>query len=139
MSNILSRSNSSAYAQFARYVLVGGGAFAVDYTAMVFCAQIFQIHYLTAATIGFCLGLAANYSISIWWVFDERSLQNRTAEFIVFAAIGITGLGLNDGIIYAGQEWLGVDYRISKLAATGATLVFNFTVRKMILFRRKCG
>ena len=135
--SLLNRSNDSTRAQFVRYLFVGGGAFVIDYSAMVFCASVLRLHYLTAASIGFCLGLAANYLISVRWVFCDRSLPNRYAEFAVFAVIGLCGLALNDGVIYIGHEHLGADYRISKLFATGVTLVFNFAVRKFVLFRRR--
>lgn len=136
-SSLLSRSNDSAHAQFIRYLFVGGAAFAVDYSAMIFCASVLRVYYLAAASIGFCLGLATNYFISIRWVFGSRSLTSKRAEFAVFAAIGLIGLALNDGVIFAGREYLGIDYRISKLFATGVTLVFNFAARKLLLFRRK--
>lgn len=133
---LLSRSNDSTHAQFVRYLFVGGVAFVVDYCSMVFLASVLLVHYLAAASIGFCLGLATNYLISVRWVFGNRSLSNKYAEFVVFAVIGLIGLALNDGVIFAGHEYLGIDYRISKLFATGVTLVFNFAARKLILFRQ---
>jgi len=47
--------------QFAQYVLVGGLAFVVDFTALFVLTDYFGLHYLVSASLAFLLGLITNY------------------------------------------------------------------------------
>lgn len=125
------------FRQFAQYVIVGGLAFCIDFGTLFLLAKHGGLHYLTAATAGFLLGLAANYLLCIAWIFDQRTLSNRSHEFAIFAAIGIVGLGLNNLLIYGFTEWAGLHYLHSKLIAAALILIFNFGLRKSILFTKK--
>ncbi len=80
--------------QMFRYMFVGGAAFIVDFVSLFILTDFFGIYYLISAAIAFILGLIANYLLSVSWVFNKRTLENRTFEFGIFAIIGIVGLGL---------------------------------------------
>lgn len=127
------------FRQFAQYVLVGGLAFCIDFATLFLLAKHGGVHYLTAATAGFLLGLLANYLLCIAWIFDQRTLDNRSHEFAIFAAIGIVGLALNNLIIFALTEWIGIHYLYSKLVAAALILIFNFGLRKSLLFTKKAS
>lgn len=133
--------------QFFRYFFVGGLAFAVDFgtlTALTFFP--FFSHYdILAATISFVLGLTVNYLLSVRWVFKRRNVENKTLEFLVFAGIGVIGLGLNALFIWGFTDhvfvWmfpaLGKQPRIllSKLVSTALVYLWNFFARKLTLFK----
>ena len=120
--------------QFVQYVLVGGLAFLVDYTTLFLLTHYWGMHYLLAATAGFSLGLATNYLLCIAWVFNQRGMNNRAAEFTAFALIGLMGLALNNGLMYAATDLVGIHYLISKLLAAACVLAFNFGLRRHFLF-----
>lgn len=132
--SLLRGSTDRIAVQLFRYTLVGGLAFAVDFSVLFLLTHFVGAHYLTSATIAFALGLATNYAISVMWVFDRRALQSRSAEFVVFAVLGIVGLGLNDLTMYLLTGWLGLHYLVSKIVATVATYAWNFGSRKILLF-----
>lgn len=121
--------------ELGRYLLVAVVALAVDFGTLVALHEVAGLHYLLSAGAAFGLGLATNYSLSVAWVFVNRSVHNRIAEFAVFAAIGMAGLLLTEVILYGGTDLLGLDYRLSKAMAVGAVFVWNFGARKLILFR----
>lgn len=121
--------------QLARYVVVGGLAFVVDFGALIGLTELGGINYLASAAIAFLLGLVTNYLLSIGWVFNRRAVDNPGAEFALFAGIGIVGLGLNEGIIWGLTEGLAVWYPLSKIASTAVVFGWNFGVRKALLFR----
>jgi putative flippase GtrA len=120
--------------QFVRYVGVGGVAFAVDFSSLYVLTSLVGLHYLLSATIAFLLGLITNYLLCLLWVFDYRRLANRLHEFIVFGGIGIAGLFINNIMLYCLTEFIGTHYLISKLIAAGWILVFNFSLRRWMLF-----
>lgn len=123
--------------QLFRYGFVGGAAFIVDYGALYILTEYAGFHYLLSATIAFILGLLTNYLLSISWVFNNGKMSNRLLEFLVFALIGVIGLGLNTIIMYISTDLLGVHYMISKIISTILVFFWNFFARKFILFKSK--
>ena len=121
--------------QLFRYIFVGGAAFIVDFSSLYILTDIFGIYYLISAAIAFILGLIANYILSISWVFNRRTMDNRLSEFTVFTIIGIIGLGLNEALIWFFTGYIGFFYLISKISAAVIILFWNFFARKYALFK----
>jgi putative flippase GtrA len=122
--------------QLLRYTFVGGVAFAIDFGTIVLLTEVAGIHYLLSAAVGFVCGLVTNYSLSVLWVFPQRRISSRWAEFTIFALIGLVGLGLNELIMWVLTEKAGVHYLASKLASTFIVYLWNFFARKYALFNK---
>lgn len=120
--------------QFCRYVLVGGMAFIVDFGLFFVLLRMAALHYLVAATLAYLAGLLVNYLLSTAWVFDYRRLGNRGQEFLLFAAIGVVGVGLNAVLIGYFSSALHLPYLHAKLVAAVLNLFCNFGARKLLLF-----
>ena len=121
--------------QLLRYTFVGGIAFVVDFGLLVSLTEFIGIHYLTSAAIAFMAGLVTNYIMSISWVFNQRSIKNKSAEFAIFGLIGLVGLAMTELIIWSATEKLLFHYIVSKIFATIIVYFFNFSVRKYVLFK----
>lgn len=137
LNRLLKQPTNDVRIQLFRYFFVGGLAFAVDFALLWALTEFAGMHYTLSAAISFTAGLAVNYLISIRWVFRERTLQSRAAEFTVFAVIGVVGIGLNVSIIWTATEWLSIHYLVSKIVATAIVFLWNFFARKYILFNGK--
>lgn len=120
--------------QFLRYAAVGGAAFVVDFSMLYFLTEHLGVYYIGSATAGFLAGLVVNYLLCVFLIFDFRAINNPTHEFGIFAAIGIAGLVLNNSLIWSLTELAGFHYLASKLVAAVLVLVFNFTLRRQLLF-----
>ncbi len=123
--------------QFLRYFLVGGVAFILDISTLYLLTEFANCYYLTAAGIAFLLGLTINYVLSVYWVFDYRAVNNRILEFLIFTVIGLIGLAINEVILYVLTEKLAVYYVFSKVFSTMIIFIFNFGMRKIMLFSRQ--
>lgn len=126
--------------QFVRYLVTGGLAFAVDYGLFVLCYDNFGWHYLLANLVGLVAGLVINYIMSVVWVFSEckRVLENKkTAEFGIFAIVGIAGIGINQLLMYLMVGNLDWNAKVSKIVAAALVLMWNFGARKLMLFRER--
>ncbi len=121
-------------AQLIKYAFVGGCAYAVDFGMLFILTEYIKIHYLISAAVAFSLGLITNYTLSIIWVFSKRTLKNKKTEFIIFAVIGIFGLGFNELFIWFFTEVTGFYYLISKVISTVFVFFWNFFARKKMLF-----
>ena len=120
--------------QLLKYALVGGVAFLLDFSMLFVLTEYAHFHYILSATVAFLAGLLCNYFLSVYWVFHERALSNRLAEFLVFSLIGVIGLLLNDGLIWTLTEVGGMHYLASKLLAAVVVFFWNFFARRQSLF-----
>jgi putative flippase GtrA len=120
--------------QFCRYTLVGGVALVVDFGALWLLKELAGWHYLWAAALAFILGVVTNYAISVTWVFGRRAVEDRRLEFVIFALLGVLGLGINELLMLTLTQIGGLHYLVSKGVSTGVTFVWNFGSRKALLF-----
>ncbi len=138
----------NTFIQFFRYLFVGGFAFVVDYGTLVLLVEVFGMNDKIASVIAFILGLAVNYLLSTLWIFKHSKIENRLAEFAVFALIGVIGLLINLGIITFFDEIIAPRqplsfipedkyYLIGKLVSTVVVFIWNFAARKFIIFNKK--
>lgn len=125
---------TSAVVQSVRYGAVGACAFCCDFGTLALTAGYFKLHYLVAATLGFCVGVVVNYWLSIRWVFNDRKLSSKALEFLVFALVGIGGVGLNGLVMWLLTDGLSVHYLASKILATAVVFAWNFSIRKALIF-----
>lgn len=126
----LNESNHSMV-QLFRYLIAGGTAFLVDYLTLVTLTELLRIPYLISAAIAFSMGLTIIYILTISWVFSAGKQPRK--EIVIFFLTGVTGLLLNELILYIATDWLTIDYRISKLISTGVVFFWNFFSRKLLI------
>jgi putative flippase GtrA len=133
---ILRRPPRRVVIEFLRYFVASGGALGVDF-------GLYQatLHlgggYPVAALIGFAAGAVVAYLASVAWVFEARSIRSPGAEFGVFVAVGVAGLLLTEALLRVEIGQFGMPPGWSKLCAAGVVFVFNFALRKAILFRAR--
>jgi putative flippase GtrA len=118
------------------YLAASAIALGIDFGTYSGLIRLAGLHYLVAAPIGFALGLATVYMLSVRWVFKERRLADWRAEFALFALIGLAGMALNQLIIYTSMQLLTDSPEIAKIISAGMVFCFNFVSRKLLLFTR---
>ncbi len=133
--------------EFFRYAVVGGLSFLADFGTLTLFEEVvfsqeenWQIFVSTAA--GFVVGLVMNYILSLVFVFrseDNRSSGKSVGEFIVFALVGVVGLGITEGLMHLGVNILHFHYMITKIVTAGIVLVWNYLGRKILVFNRPGG
>ena len=119
-----------------RYFGASAAALALDFGVFMGLHRLAGVDYRLAAPIGFSLGIVLIYLLSIRWVFQHRRLKDARAEFSLFVALALAGLALNQAIIMAGMELLGLADWMSKMLSAGFVFCFNFASRKFLLFTR---
>ncbi|RKX62086.1 MAG: GtrA family protein [Thermodesulfobacteriota bacterium] len=120
--------------QLFRYTFVGGIAFLGDFGTLFFMTEYVNLNYLISAAIAFVIGLTINYLLSVSWVFSKRKLNSRFVEFIIYSFIGLIGLCLNESFMWILTEKIHFYYLVSKIWTTGIIYLWNFSVRRFVLF-----
>ena len=120
-------------AEFTRYFVASAGALCVDAGLYRLGLQA-GLGYQWAALIGFSAGAVVAYLASIAWVFEARTIRRAAVEFGLFVAIGVCGLLLTELLLWLQIERFGWSTFWSKAGAAGVVFIFNFAVRKTLLF-----
>lgn len=129
--------------EFARYLVVGGTAFLVDY-GVLYLSKTFLFQSLgdlgvyLATALGFLAGLVYNYVLSLVWVFRSAKDQKKgrtLGAFLLFSIIGIIGLLLTEGGMFLGYQLLHINYLIVKLFVAAVVLLWNYGARKILIFK----
>lgn len=120
-------------AQFMKFGIVGVIAFVIDYGVMIFLTEVFGVPYLISTTISFVVSVIFNYFASMRFVFKRKDDMSRRREFIIFIALSVCGLGINDLLMWLMVDSLYIDYRLSKIVVTVVVAVWNFVTRKIFL------
>lgn len=122
--------------EFLGYFAVSLLALAVDFGLFSFCLRMLRLPWFHAATLGFTAGVLLAYWLSVRLVFVERRLQRSPrVELASFILVGVAGLGVTQGVLWCGIDLLGLVPEWCKLAAAGFTFIFNFGIRKLMLFK----
>lgn len=130
--------------EIMRYLVVGGTAFLLD-TGVLYLSKTFffenlgETGILLATALGFIAGLIYNYILSILFVFKkatEKVKGKQLRSFLIFAVIGVIGLGLTEGGMYAGIHLFGSSYYlVIKVFVAAAVLMWNYIGRKILIFK----
>ena len=110
-------------------------ALAVDMGSFSALMRLVGVSWFWASASGFVMGAVVAYLLSIHWVFATRRLKTAPqTELAIFIGIGLAGICLTQILLWIGIEWLHALPELVKLAAAGVTFMFNYTVRKTVLF-----
>jgi putative flippase GtrA len=131
----IAAAGSEGLHEFIRYTLASGLALSLDTGFLWLGTSSIGLPYLLSGAISFLAGLSLVYYLSIHWVFAKRALRDSRLEFLIFGSVGTGGLILTEIILYVFTDLLGVFYILSKFASIIIVFIWNFTMRKLILFR----
>jgi putative flippase GtrA len=125
--------------QLARFLVVGGIAFAVDYGIFLLLHTWAGAPYVLASAVSLTTSLVVSYVLSVRFVFEARPGRNVLVELAAYVAISLVAIGINQLVLLASVELLALAPEVGKLVATAVVLVFNFVARKLLIERRPRG
>lgn len=122
-------------AQFSAFL---GGV--VDYLIMIFCTEIFHMHYTISIAIGGVIGAIVNFSLNNRWTFYSKDIPYKNTvpeQLMKFVLVVINSIILKSSGTYFITTFLRFDYRISRIAADlFVSIVLNYTLQKYWVFRK---
>ncbi|GAA4355557.1 GtrA family protein [Angustibacter luteus] len=122
--------HSDVVRQVRDYFGVAAVGLLVDVGVLVALTSGLGVNHLVGATAGFLCGLVVTYVLSERYVFSSPKIVHAGARFLLFAAIGLVGLFLLDGLMWLLTDRLGLFYLWSKALATAVVYVWNFVARR---------
>ena len=133
--------NKANIKQFISYFFVGGVAAIVEWVMFFIFANVLQINYFVSTVIAFIFSTTANWILGRITTFkDNNTYKDKKAKeaFLVFIVSAI-GLLFNLILMYLFVTVMGFDSSLgktlSRIAATGIVFIWNFLIRKLVIYR----
>ena len=133
--------NKANIKQFISYFFVGGVAAIVEWGMFFIFANVLQINYFVSTVIAFIFSTTANWILGRITTFkDNNTYKDKKAKeaFLVFVVSAI-GLLFNLILMYLFVTVMGFDSSLgktlSKIAATGIVFIWNFLIRKLVIYK----
>ena len=120
--------------QLVRYFGVAVVAAVVDTGGLWLLATKADVNYLIAAAVAFTLGLLTNFTLARTFVFGATRLPF-WAELGSYAIIGLAGVVLTEGILFASVDLIGMPLMAGKALALAIVFFWNFLARRYLIYR----
>jgi len=121
---------------FLRYIAASAFALGIDMGTFLSLLAL-GLEATLAAAAGYGLGIAAHWLVSSRAVFSAGVADRgpeRNRQKALFVGSALAGLALTTGIVGTGAA-LGLDPRLAKLVAIGASFTLTWLLRERIVFR----
>lgn len=118
--------------QFLLYVIVGGAATIAEWL----CFFVFDkmMHYFGAVSLAFAVSTFVNWGVGRLILFKSKAGSFKK-ELAQIYSVSIVGLLLNLLIMYLAVERFGVAEMCSKMIGTGVVFIWNFLIRKLVIYK----
>ncbi len=114
-----------------RFLVVGGGCFLLEYVLLYTLTEYAGFDPLVSAPIAFTISLVVNYILCVYVVFHAE--HQSTTQAVLFLVTSIMGLGINQLVMWACIDLLGIWYMFSKVVASAIVMIWNYFTKRYIL------
>ena len=122
------------FTQLLKFGVVGVIATIIDFFFLFLFTDVFGMYYLLSAAISFVLSTLFNYVASMRFVFNSKfSKDEKSKELILFVILSVSGLVLNQFLLWFFVEKIALYYMAAKIVATFFVMMWNFVSRKVWL------
>jgi dolichol-phosphate mannosyltransferase len=139
---IITRIKELVTGPFGKFLVVGGTGFIIQAIILRVLVEVFTISPTIANLTGAVAAIFSNYNLNNFWTFRTERVKSvgqyawKLLNFYATSAIGV--IFIQTGIIFLGDQLIGRKYYFSYfIIGTAILLVYNFTVYRLIIWRKK--
>lgn len=136
------RINELLHGSFGKFLVVGGIGFFLQAIILRVLVENFHFVPAIASLIGAVVAVFSNYNLNNLWTFKNERVKTITQyiwkmlNFYATSAFGV--IIIQSGIIYLGDIIFGRQYYFFYfIFGTGILLIYNFSVYRLIIWRKK--
>jgi len=130
------------FGPFGKFLVVGGLGFIIQAVILRILVEIFKVNPPIANLTGAVAAIFSNYNLNNLWTFKTEKITGigqylwKMLNFYATSAIGV--IFIQTGIIFLGDQLIGRKYYfIYFIVGTAVLLIYNFTVYRFIIWRKK--
>lgn len=116
------------------YGIIGSFSAAIDFAVYSFLVSICDMNYLISNCISVFTGISTSFHLNRKYNFKVKDHVRR--RFMVFLAVGLSGLLLSDLILYFCIDLMHMDKYISKLLSIVLVVFFQFIANSNLTFKQ---
>lgn len=116
-----------------KFGAVGLSGMAVDFSITWLCKEKFGLNKYLSNSLGFCCAVTSNFLLNRYWTF-ENSTQAFAAQFARFALVSLSGLLINNLLLYLLVKKVKSNFYFLKLVVIGFVFFWNYFVNFLFTF-----
>ena len=126
--------NTKISMQGLKYIVVGFITMVIDFGVTWLLLPEFQL--IIANSIGFLLANVTNFLLAHRWVFQSDVPTQQSAKtYVSVLGVSLVGLLLSDFIVWLAIAQWDAPFLVSKIWAAITCLIWNFSARKIWIYR----
>jgi putative flippase GtrA len=119
--------------KFLKFCIVGFSGMFIDFGTTWLLKEKIKVNKYFANSTGFILAASSNYFWNRFWTFHSENTRIAT-EYFSFILISLTGLVINNLIIFLLSDKMKINFYLSKLFAIGVVTLWNFFMNYIVTF-----
>ena len=124
------------YPTFIRYCLIGSVSAGIDFSILIMSIEIIGFPLLAANTLSFSVAAFNSFYLNRRITF-QNTYPDVFRQFVLFIACALIGVAINNAVLFLMARIIGIWYVFGKIIATGAALVWNYSINKRIIFAKQ--
>jgi len=139
---IITRIKELITGPFGKFLVVGGTGFIIQAIILRIMVGIFNIDPTISNLSGAVVAIFSNYNLNNFWTFRAERVKSigqyawKLLNFYATSAIGV--ILIQTGIIFLGDQLFGKKYYfVYFIVGTAILLIYNFTVYRLVIWRKK--
>lgn len=126
-----------AHLDICRFIIVGGAATLVHFTAALAVHHIFHASPLWSNFLAFCMAFIVTYLGNYFWAFESRA--GHVGAGLKSLCVSLTGLGISQFIVWGLADQAGLPFYLSLCAALMIVPIVTFSLNRYWVFRREAA
>lgn len=125
---------TAGHIRIVRFFVAGAIGFLVDIFSLYFLTDVVGLWYIASATLAFLIAFAVSFSLHKFWTFTDHSTDRIKNQAIIYLGVTIVNLWLNNMVLYAAVEYVGLHYLAGQMVASLVVATWSFFIYRW-LFR----
>lgn len=121
---------------FVIYFFVGLGATLVEWGLFGVLTNGFAINYLLATTTAMFVSTFANWALGRIFLYRRQSRDKIVLEMAQVYLASLVGWLTNMVLMWIMVGTMGMPQMLSKIIATGVTFLYNYFIRKLVIYKK---
>lgn len=119
--------------RFLKFGVVGLSGMAIDFGVTWLCKEKMKWNKFVANSLGFCCAVINNFLLNRYWTFGAAA-QPMGEQFMKFVLVSLTGLGLNNLLLYLLLKHAKANFYVLKFVVIGLVFFWNYFANFIFTF-----
>lgn len=123
------------FKKIVKFLISGGTTAAVQLSLMYFLTDIRGLWYIFSLNVAFLVAFFVSFTLQKFWTFENNDLNRIYGQALLYFAVVLGNLLLNNLFVYFLVEEAGIWYIAAQIIAELIIAIESFFVYKKIFFK----